>query len=55
MRHGGRVQEDRVDDDVVDGLQSEGYRSAHGLRSSWVTSSAYIPSGTGGRAVGRRG
>lgn len=28
VRHGGRVQEDRVDDDVVDGLQSEGYGSA---------------------------
>lgn len=57
MRHGGRVQEnrvDRVDDDVVDGLPSEGYKSAYRLRSSWITSFKFLPSGTGGRAVRRR-
>lgn len=48
MRHGGRVQEDLVDpvdDEVVDGQQSEGYKSVHGLSSFWATSSGFVPGG----------
>ena len=58
MRHGGRVQEDRVDRvdvDVVDGLRREGHRSAHGLRSSWAISPGFVPSRAGWRAVSCRG
>ena len=55
---GGRVQDDRLDrveDDVVDGLESGGYKSAQRLGSTWLNIIGFLPSGTSGRTIRRRG